>query len=184
MLDLDLETALGRLVYAALFLSLRQPKDYEVNRQIGLLESVGVVNQETLGFDDKAQVTFRLRSKEGSPDYRYMPEPDLPMIRLTKDYIKRVIKTLPEPMDQRRLRLLDSGLSSQTIVILMDEPGAVEYLDKVMPNRDPRKAANWVVGELFGWLRMRNLKLLQCPVPPESLGLLIDLVEAAEISGW
>ncbi|KAJ3017067.1 hypothetical protein HKX48_003748 [Thoreauomyces humboldtii] len=166
------------------FTSIKEAIEYEVERQIALLQSGKPVEAETRGFDARLGTTFRMRSKEDSQDYRFMPEPDLPQILLTNEYVENVRFSLPEPLDERRARLLTHyALPHHQVEILLDEPGAVEYFETVANGRNGKKAANWVVGELFGWLRMRDLKLNACPVEPGRVGELIDMVEGGTLSG-
>ncbi|TPX58581.1 hypothetical protein PhCBS80983_g03015 [Powellomyces hirtus] len=166
------------------FTSIKSAIEHEIDRQIEVLESGKQVAQETRGYDVHRGTTFKLRSKEESQDYRYMPEPDLPQILLSQTYIDDVAKSLPEPLDTRRNRLMaEYSLTHYQVEVLMDEPDAVEYFEQVAHRRSGKKAANWVIGELFGWLKMRNLRLRESPVEPHRLGTLLDLVESGSLSG-
>ncbi|KAJ3156363.1 hypothetical protein HDU89_004145 [Geranomyces variabilis] len=166
------------------FTSIKEAIDYEIDRQIALLERNQPVSAETRGFDTRTGQTTRLRSKEDAVDYRVFPDPDLPTLSLTAAEIDAVARSLPEPLDTRRERLREQhGLSVYQVAVLMDEPGAVEYFESVAKGREGKKAANWVIGELFGWLKMRNLRLRASPVDPARLGALMDLVESGRLSG-
>ncbi|KAI9204934.1 amidotransferase subunit B [Polychytrium aggregatum] len=170
--------------HVSTFNGVRHVIDYEVQRQIQLLQSGAPVAQETRGFNEKDQTTFKLRGKEEAKDYRYMPEPDLPPITLSSEYISAVEATLPEPLDTRRSRLLQEyKLSMATVEVLMDEPGAVEYYEKVAAGRDKKKSASWVTNELFGLIKTQGTQLRECRVSPELLGSVIDLVETGKVSG-
>ncbi|KAI9338554.1 B subunit of glutamyl-tRNA and/or aspartyl-tRNA amidotransferase [Obelidium mucronatum] len=151
------------LKHISKFSLLKTAIDFEVKRQIKVLESGGVVEQETRGIDDTTGETVRLRGKEDAFDYRYLPEPDLPAIFITENYVDQVRATLPESLDSRRQRLeADYGLSPFHIGVLMDEPGAVEYYEELNKNEIP---------------------LTQCPISVSSFGSLIDLVDSGKISG-
>lgn len=96
------------------------------------LASLPLLPQETRGFDEKSRSTFKLRDKEDSMDYRFMPEPDLPPVPVTRKMIERIRKDMKEDLDVRQRRLLEAyGLSDYTTNVLMDEPGAVEYFEQV-----------------------------------------------------
>ncbi|TPX69336.1 hypothetical protein SpCBS45565_g02615 [Spizellomyces sp. 'palustris'] len=166
------------------FTSIKSAIEYEIDRQVQLLELGHAVQQETRSFDQRLAKTVRLRGKEGVQDYRYMPEPDLPSIHLTPAFISKISKTLPEPLDTRRTRLATQyNLVPYQIEILLSEPGAVEYFENVAIGRRGGKVANWIIGDLFGSLRSRHLNLLSCTVEPTRLGHLIDLVETGRVSG-
>ncbi|KAJ3410784.1 hypothetical protein HDV05_003249 [Chytridiales sp. JEL 0842] len=160
------------------YIGASSPDMDEVARQIELIESGQEVQQETRGMDDKTRTTYKLRSKEDAPDYRYMPEPDLPQLILDESYIHDIQVTLPESLDRRRERLMrDYGMSEYNVGVLMDEPKAVEYFEELAKGRDAAKALNWLTTNIFGWLKARNLKLVSCPVSPKRVGNLIDLIE-------
>ncbi|KAJ3160637.1 hypothetical protein HDU86_000396 [Geranomyces michiganensis] len=166
------------------FTSIKEAIDYEIDRQIALLESGRPVIAETRGFAVRTGQTTRLRSKEDAVDYRVFPDPDLPMLVLDAAEVQAIERSLPEALDTRRARLRSQhGLSTYQVAVMMDEPGAVEYFESVAEGREGKKAANWVIGELFGWLKMRNLRLRASPVDPARLGALMDLVEAGRLSG-
>ncbi|KAL1925532.1 uncharacterized protein VTP21DRAFT_415 [Calcarisporiella thermophila] len=161
----------------------------EVRRQINLLEHGMPVRQETRGYDASARKTFLLRTKETAPDYRYMPEPDLPPLLLSSSYITRIKSTIPELPDQKRERMLrEYGIPLRDVNAMLNEPQGVEYYEELCnpsegKKRDPRKAANWMVHELFGQLHTRDLTFIKNPVSPGQLGSVLDLVEMGVISG-
>ncbi|KAJ3348870.1 hypothetical protein HDU83_000997 [Entophlyctis luteolus] len=157
--------------------------EFEVARQIKILESGKEVVQETMGLDENGH-TKRLRGKEDSPDYRYMPEPDLPALKITERLVNQIAKNMPESLDTRRNRLETKyGMSAFHIGVLMDEPGAVEFYEELAVNRDSSKTLNWLISNLFAHLNKNNLKLADCPISVQEFGDLIDLVETEKISG-
>ncbi|OJT05413.1 Glutamyl-tRNA(Gln) amidotransferase subunit B, mitochondrial [Trametes pubescens] len=129
----------------------------EAFRQIVLLDRGLPVSQETRGFDEEKAKTYALRSKEDAPDYRYMPDPNIPPLLLHKDYIKAIRDKMPELPDATRDRLLSQGLSERDVEVLMDVDsgrevgfdgelgrGAVAYFDEVSRSRDPKAVVNWL----------------------------------------
>ncbi|KAJ3234304.1 hypothetical protein HDU81_001517 [Chytriomyces hyalinus] len=171
------------LKHVSKFSVVKTAIEFEVARQIALLESGQQVLQETMGLDENGH-TKRLRGKEDAPDYRYMPEPDLPALIISEKLIDHVRKSLPESLDARRDRLeKEYGLSMFHISVLMDEPGAVEYYEELTKNRDQAKTLNWLISNLFAMLNKHNIKLAACPIPPSEFGPLIDLVDDGSLSG-
>ncbi|SPO32730.1 related to PET112 - putative glutamyl-tRNA(Gln)amidotransferase subunit B, mitochondrial precursor [Ustilago trichophora] len=179
---------------------------YESHRQVKLIESQGRVEQETRGYNESDGTTFRLRGKEDAPDYRYMPDPNLPPILLSEQQIKELREELPELPDARRTRLGQQyGLTSRDVNVLMrvgsederdgrvsvqhldeNEEGsdAVEYFEKVANGgRNPQTALNWIIHELMKGLNARNLPFKEWFLPAEYLGQLIDLVENGKVTG-
>lgn len=182
---------------------------YESHRQVKLLEQQGRVEQETRGYNESDGTTFRLRGKEDAPDYRYMPDPNLPPILLSQQQIQELREGLPELPDARRSRLSEQyGLTSRDINVLMrvgseDDRGgriampvleadghqqnqatdAVEYFESVAKGRSAQTALNWIIHELMKGLNARNLPFKEWLLPAEFLGQLIDLVESGQVTG-
>ncbi|EJD01369.1 glutamyl-tRNA amidotransferase [Fomitiporia mediterranea MF3/22] len=168
----------------------------EILRHISLLEKGGTVAQETRGFDEQRAETYLLRSKEDAPDYRYMPDPNLPPLLLEDSYIESVRSTMPELPEQTRARLLSRGLSERDVNFLMsiDEgrevgfdgrigSGLVSYFDAVAKKRDPKAAMNWITHDLYGLLVARKETFRENVVSVEQLRDLIDLVESNKVTG-
>ncbi|OZJ06773.1 hypothetical protein BZG36_00420 [Bifiguratus adelaidae] len=165
--------------------SLTDGIDAEVARQIELLESGQPVKQETRGFDVVRNKTFSLRSKETAPDYRYMPEPDLPPLLLSQDYIQTAADTLPELPDKTRDRLLNEyQLDRQAATVLLSHSDMIHYFDQVMASttKDAKVVANWITHDLFGILSVRSIPLQRNPVSPTQLGSLCNVV-GEKVSG-
>ncbi|KAG2751208.1 Glutamyl-tRNA amidotransferase B subunit [Suillus brevipes Sb2] len=168
----------------------------EVFRHIELLESGCSVPQDTRGFDENKAETFNLRSKADSPDYRYMPDPNIPPLLLSEEYIESIRKSMPDLPDATRARLLNLGLSERDTDVLMAidsgrevgydgelGKGAVSYFDSLAQQRDPRVVVNWMTHELIGQLTARKETFSDNPVSVEQLGELIDLVQDGKITG-
>ncbi|GBE79803.1 Glutamyl-tRNA(Gln) amidotransferase subunit B, mitochondrial [Sparassis crispa] len=168
----------------------------EVHRQITLLESGHLVPQETRGFDEDKAETYAMRSKEDAPDYRYMPDPNLPPLLLDEPYVDNIRKHMPELPDATRARLEELGLSRRDTDVLMDidagrevgydgilGQGALAYFDAVSVDRDPRVVVNWITHELLGQLAFRQETFQENPMSVEQMGDLIDLVQSGKLTG-
>ncbi|KAI0960164.1 hypothetical protein AcW1_004761 [Taiwanofungus camphoratus] len=168
----------------------------EVHRQIDLLEKGHSILQETRGFDEDKAETYSLRSKEDAPDYRYMPDPNLPPLLLDETYIASIRQQMPELPDATRTRLQTLGLSCRDTDVLMDVDsgrevgfdgelgrGAVAYFDRVAHGRDPKMVVNWITHELLGQLAYRQEVFSQNPISVEQMGDLIDIVQRSLITG-
>jgi len=161
-----------------------QAIEYEARRQIELIEDGGTVEQQTRLFDSGRGVTRPMRSKEHAHDYRYFPDPDLLPLELEPAWLDRLRAELPELPDAKKARFIaDFGLSAEDAGVLVAERASAEYFERVAKGRDPKAAANWVMGDLFGALNRMGRGIEQSPVAPERLGALIDLIADGTISG-
>ncbi|MGQ0527804.1 MAG: Asp-tRNA(Asn)/Glu-tRNA(Gln) amidotransferase subunit GatB [Alphaproteobacteria bacterium] len=159
--------------------------DYEVRRQIEILEDGGKIDQETRLWDPAKGVTRSMRSKEEAHDYRYFPDPDLLPLHLSDENIARIRKTLPELPDQKKHRFMDQyGLSVYDAGVLIAEHMRADYFETVVKTgSDPKLAANWVINELLGILNKDGKTLDASPISAQNLGALIDLITDNTISG-
>ncbi len=159
---------------------------YELERQTALLESGGTVRQETLGWDEDRQVTVAQRSKEEAHDYRYFPEPDLPPLEITQDWIDALRKDLPERPDHRFRRFVaDFGLDSYQARILTAEKAVADYFETTltrMTSPDPALAANWITGELFGLLNASGQSIRKIQVFPSDLAKLLLQIQKGRVN--
>ena len=161
-----------------------QAVEYEVGRQIDLIEDGGKVLQETRLFDPKTGQTRSMRSKEEAHDYRYFPDPDLLPLELTDEFIDGIRTTLPEMPDQKKARFVEQfGLKPYDAGVLAGDKASSDFFEQVAEGRDARVAANWVTGELFGALNKLGKDIDESPVSAEQLGELIDLISDNTISG-
>jgi aspartyl-tRNA(Asn)/glutamyl-tRNA(Gln) amidotransferase subunit B len=161
-----------------------QAIDYEVHRQIEIIEEGGAVHQETRLFDAKTGETRSMRSKEEAHDYRYFSEPDLLPLELTQDYVDRLAASLPELPDEKRARFIaDYGLTPYDVDVLIVERESADYFEAVAKGRDAKQAANWVINEMFGRLNKEGGNIIDSPVTAEQLGAILDLIKAGTISG-
>jgi aspartyl-tRNA(Asn)/glutamyl-tRNA(Gln) amidotransferase subunit B len=160
--------------------------NYEVERQINLLESGGQVVQETRLYDANKNETRSMRSKEEANDYRYFPDPDLLPLVITEALIDEVRSHLPELPQQKRERFMEQyGLSAYDAGILVSSKDMAEYYENVVKasQHQPKLAANWVISELLGVLNKAGLDITESPVSSEQLGLLVLRISDETISG-
>jgi aspartyl-tRNA(Asn)/glutamyl-tRNA(Gln) amidotransferase subunit B len=161
-----------------------QAIEYEARRQIELIEEGGTVEQQTRLFDAGRGITRPMRSKEEAHDYRYFPDPDLLPLVLDPDWVERLRAALPELPDAKKVRFVSEyGLSAEDADVLVAEQETALYFEQVAQGRDPKPAANWVMGELFGALNRLGIGIEQSPISAEQLGSLIDLIADGTISG-
>jgi aspartyl-tRNA(Asn)/glutamyl-tRNA(Gln) amidotransferase subunit B len=161
-----------------------QAIEYEARRQIEILEEGGTIEQETRLFASNRGITRPMRSKEEAHDYRYFPDPDLLPLVLDPDWIARLRADLPELPDAKKTRFVRNlGLSPEDAAVLVAEREIAVFFERVAEGRDPKTAANWVTGDLFGALNRLGIGIEASPVAANQLGALIDLIADDTISG-
>jgi len=168
--------------------AIQQAIDFEVARQIELIEDGGAVVQETRLWDPVKMETRSMRSKEEAHDYRYFPDPDLLALHISNDQIESIRATLPELPDEKKHRFIgDYGLSVYDASVLIAEQARADYYENVIPDgsndNDAKLAANWVINELLGILKKNETSLSDTPVSAEQLSGLIKLIKDDTISG-
>ncbi|MBP8132067.1 MAG: Asp-tRNA(Asn)/Glu-tRNA(Gln) amidotransferase subunit GatB [Candidatus Hydrogenedentes bacterium] len=159
--------------------------DFEIARQIRVLEDGGRVVQETRGWDADRGVTFSQRQKESAHDYRYFPEPDLVPIVVDKAWEERIRASLPELPVARKKRFTESfSLSPYDAGVLTATRAMADYFEAVVRCGAPgKKAANWVMGDLQALLTRTEMDIQACRIQPQALADMIALVEKGTISG-
>jgi aspartyl-tRNA(Asn)/glutamyl-tRNA(Gln) amidotransferase subunit B len=158
--------------------------EYEARRQIELVEEGGTIAQQTRLFDAGRGITRPMRSKEEAHDYRYFPDPDLLPLVLDPEWVARLRAELPELPDTKKARFVSAyGLSPEDAGVLVSEKETAQFFERVAAGRDPKTAANWVMGDLFGALNRLGVGIEQSPISAEQLGALIDLIADGTISG-
>jgi aspartyl-tRNA(Asn)/glutamyl-tRNA(Gln) amidotransferase subunit B len=163
---------------------IQQAIDYEVARQIELIEDGGTVDQETRLFDTNSGTTRTMRSKEDAHDYRYFPDPDLLPLTVTKAEVDELAAALPELPDDIRDRLInDYGLSPYDATVITEERETAAYYESASAGQDRKLVANWMTVELFGALNKSGQSLGDCMVSPEMLAGLVGLISDGTISG-
>jgi aspartyl-tRNA(Asn)/glutamyl-tRNA(Gln) amidotransferase subunit B len=161
-----------------------QAIEIEARRQIAIIEDGGTITQETRLFDTVHGETRKMRSKENDFDYRYFPDPDLLPLVLDPTWVAGLRAGLPELPDRKRARFVgEYGLGIEDAGVLVAERATAEYFEDVAKGRDPKMAANWVTGDLFGALNRKGLGIDESPVAAVQLGDLIDLIADGTISG-
>jgi aspartyl-tRNA(Asn)/glutamyl-tRNA(Gln) amidotransferase subunit B len=171
------------------FKALLRSLEHEIERQFEILRSGGEVARETRGWDETNAVTFSQRSKEMADDYRYFPEPDLPPLVITRQYVEQIRAEMPELPQERYRRLVEQfQLPAYDAQLLTDERAVVDYFEAVAAapqaqGVSPKVISNWITGELFRLLHARNADIEASPVSPSGLAELIALVERGVITG-
>ena len=167
------------------FRFLKQALDYEIERQVAVIESGGAIAQETRLYDPDTGETMGMRSKEHAHDYRYFPEPDLLPLKISDEWLERVRSEMPELPAPRRARFIETyGLREYDAMVLTATRELSDYFEKVAQvSGEPRAAANWVMGDLAGALKSEGKDIRESPVTAERLGELVALIARGEISG-
>ncbi len=167
------------------FRFLKLAIEFEVSRQVALVESGGKVIQETRLYNPDLGETFSMRSKEAAHDYRYFPEPDLVPIRVSEEWRERLRATMPELPAQKRLRYATQfSLNAYDTDVLTATKEIGTYYEKaVAASGDPKITANWVMGDLMGLLKAENKEITASPVSAEDLGDLVKRILSGELSG-
>jgi aspartyl-tRNA(Asn)/glutamyl-tRNA(Gln) amidotransferase subunit B len=180
------------------FSAIERAVDHEILRQAMVLDQGGVVRQETRLWDEREQATRLLRIKEGASDYRYFPEPDIPLLVLEPAQIEACRATLPELPAEKRHRYMDKlGLSSYDAGILTDDPATatyfertVDYLSEHLPETPrivdrAKAAANWIAGDITAFVKQdpKLASVMETALTPKLLAELILLIEDGTISG-
>ena len=165
------------------FRAVERAIEYEIERQTELLEDGERVKLETRTWDDAQGMTFSLRSKEEADEYRYFPEPDLPPIVLTDEWIEGVRDTLPELPRARRQRLIEDGIGVKEAAIITDDIALADFYDqaKALLN-EPQMIVNWLIGDVMAKLNASGKSLAESGFTPEHLTSLLKLVIDGEIS--
>ena len=166
------------------FRSITRAIEYEVDRQIDLIEDGGKVEQETLRWDDVSGKTFSMRDKEDAQDYRYFPDPDLVAIKLSDEYIENIKNNLPELPESRKQRYLEQyNLSEKDANIITGSKylsnlfeGAIKVCD------NPKAVNNWIISDISRILNETEMEPIEIPFDAEQLGKLITLIDKGTIS--
>ncbi len=159
--------------------------DYEVERQIEILESGGKIEQQTRLFDVNLSETRSMRSKEDAFDYRYFPDPDLLRVEISDEYIDAIKAKLPELPDHKKKRYVSEfSLSNYDAGILSMDKDTAQFFEEVVSKMKNKKlAANWILVELFGRLNKASLKLADSKISSKDMSDLLGLIEDDTISG-
>lgn len=158
--------------------------EYEAMRQVEILESGGVVQQETRLFDAENGTTRTMRTKEDSEDYRYFPDPDLLPVILDDELISTISNNMPELPEQKMHRYMkDYGLTEYESSILSEDKYIADYFETALSGRGVKIVANWIIGDLFGALNKSGIEITDCKISATHIGELVGLIEENIISG-
>ena len=158
---------------------------YEIKRQILILSEGGTIEQETRGWNDDAGDSYFMRGKENAHDYRYFPEPDLLPVEFTDADIEEFKRNLPELPSARRKRFVDQyQVTEYDAQVLTQEKPCADYFEAAASkSRAPKLVANWIVGDLMRELSESGHTFADCPLPPENLAEMVDLIHSGTING-
>lgn len=167
------------------FRNVQRALEFEIRRQRALLERGEPVAQETLLWDAGRGVTVSMRGKEEAHDYRYFPDPDLVPIEVDEEWIERIRQGLPELPEARRERFVrDYGLPTYDAEVLTSSKALAGYFEQAAERfPQPKIVSNWIMSELMRELKRDERDIEECPVPPDSLAELLQLIENGTVSG-
>ena len=159
--------------------------EYEIERQSKILNEGGIIEQATRRFDEATKSTILMRLKEGNVDYKFFPEPNIPPIRLSQEWIKSIQEKLPELPDARKKRYeQEYQLNMYDINVLIANKELAEFYESVMLTcTNAKMACNWIITDCLAWLSKNNCELKNCKVKPEYLAELINMIQDQSISG-
>jgi aspartyl-tRNA(Asn)/glutamyl-tRNA(Gln) amidotransferase subunit B len=163
---------------------VRKGLEYEEWRQREVVKSGGTIDQETRRFDESSNTTILMRVKEGSDDYRYFPEPDLPDLFIDEEWKARIRAEIPELPDSRQKRYVEElGLPVYDAEVLTVTKEMADFFEATIKGgADPKLASNWIMGDVSGYLNAEQKDLSDVPLTPEGLAGMIKLIENGTIS--
>lgn len=168
------------------FSAMNRAIDFEISRQVSLHgqgQSDQIV-QETRLWEEGGQKTVTMRKKEGLSDYRYFPEPDLPEVILTEDYVGSIRSSLPELPELKRRRYEKMGLSMQDVLFLANDVNVAGFFDATIgKGADVKLAANWIMGDIAAYMKNEKLSINEIKLTPQELAELIASIKGGTISG-
>jgi aspartyl-tRNA(Asn)/glutamyl-tRNA(Gln) amidotransferase subunit B len=167
------------------FRFIREALEYEIERQIGVLELGGKISQETRLYNANEGKTYGMRSKEQAHDYRYFPEPDLLPLVVDDKWKAQIAKQLPELPESRRARMVrEYGITEYDAGVLTASKNLADQFESAAgAAKNPKRVANLVQSELMGRLKSKGLEIEQSPISMKGVALSADLVESGAISG-
>jgi aspartyl-tRNA(Asn)/glutamyl-tRNA(Gln) amidotransferase subunit B len=157
--------------------------EFEAARQVEILENGGKIDQETRLFDAIHGTTRTMRSKEDAMDYRYFPDPDLPPLVLSQEFVDEIKKSLPEMPQAKKLRYMSLGIPEYDAGVLTADTEISAYFEKLLTRNDPKICVTWLTVELFGRMNKAGISFENLKVSADNLSGLLDLMKSGEISG-
>ncbi len=165
------------------FSALQRALEYEIDRQIEIVEEGGQVVQETRLWDDNSRETRSMRGKEDAHDYRYFPEPDLMPLVISREWVDKIKSEMPELPSAKRERYQGLGLSEYDASVIVEQMGLALFFDKVLElGATPKIAVNFIMGEIAAYLKEEHIEITDTKLTPENLAELIALIEKGTIS--
>ena len=166
------------------FSAIAKAIDYEIDRQIAAIEAGEPIYQETRLWEEGPQRTKSMRLKEGSSDYRYFPEPDLPPIEVSTEQLNEWKSQLPELPAQKRHRYQEEiGLSAYDTMVMIDDRAVAEFFERAIATGASSKlVANWIMSDIAGYLNAEKLSITDIKLTPEALAEMVKLIEKGTIS--
>lgn len=165
------------------FSALQRAIEFEIDRQIEIVEEGGEVVQETRLWDDNARETRSMRGKEDAHDYRYFPEPDLMPLEISREWVQEIKDKMPELPEQKRQRYMGLGLSEYDASVIVEQMGLALFFDRVLDlGATPKIAVNFIMGEIAAYLKEEHNEINETKLTPENLVELIALIEKNTIS--
>ena len=166
------------------FRSIARALEYEIGRQVDIIDNGGVISQETIRWDEVSGKTFSMRDKEDAQDYRYFPEPDLAAIKLSDEYIENIRKTLPELPESRKSRYMEEYKLSEKDARLLT---ASKYLSNLFEDaekicKNAKAVANWILSDISRILNEEELEPEHIPFTGAELASLVELIDKGTIS--
>ena len=165
------------------FAALQRAIEYEIERQIEIVEEGGEVVQETRLWDDASRETRSMRGKADAHYYRYFPEPDLMPLEISREWVEKIKSEMPELPSQKRARYQEIGLSEYDASVIVEQMGLALFFDKVLElGANPKTAVNFIMGEIAAYLKEDHIEITDTKLTPENLAELIALIEKGTIS--
>ena len=159
--------------------------EFEINRQIEVLESGGVIYQETRRWDDEKGIGISMRNKENAQDYRYFPEPDMSPISLDEEYINTIKNSIPELPDSRRYKYINEfGIPEYDAKIITSSKALSDFFEETLTKCNNKKAvSNWIMGDVMRIAKEKEVEYSNLPLTTDQLASLINLIDNGTISG-
>ena len=165
------------------FRALQRAIEYEIDRQIELVEDGEEVVQETRLWDDNEGVTKSMRGKEDAHDYRYFPEPDLMPLSISREWVEEIRNSLPELPNQKRARYMSLGLSEYDASVIVEQMESALFFDKVLElGADAKLTVNFMMGPIAAYLKEEHITITDTKLTPENLAELLGLISKNTIS--
>ena len=165
------------------FKALQRALEFEIDRQIELVENGEEVVQETRLWDDNSGETRSMRGKEDAHDYRYFPEPDLMPLEISREWVERVKATMPELPDARKERYMSLGLSDYDASVIVEQMELALFFDRLIElGADVKIGVNFLMGEIAAYLKEEKISITETKLTPDNLAELIGLIQKGTIS--